>query len=81
LNMIYRVHRLADVVCLMRLYRLEPKVIRFVHSNYKSEPKLFLIKAIKGASAQLTISRPLYIYDENGEYSNDINQIYCRKEV
>ena len=77
--MINRVERLVDIVSCMRKYKLEPKEIRFVHSKQNDRPTLVLIKAVKNAGEFLKIERPLIIYRENGEYTDEILEIYNKK--
>lgn len=74
--MVHRPDRLVDILNCMRKYKIEPKMIRFVYSNQNSEPKLLLIKGIKNARPFLKIQNNLYIYDEKGEYTEEINKIY-----
>lgn len=77
--MINRVERLVDMMYLLRQYKLEPKKIRFVHSKSNEKPHLILIKAIKNANEFLKVEKPLIIYDENGNYTDEINEIYNKK--
>ena len=74
--MVHRPERLVDILYNMRKYKIEPKIIRFVFSNKNKEPKLVLIKGIKNAKPFLKIEKNLYIYDENGKYSKEIEKIY-----
>ena len=74
--MVHRPERLVDIIYNMRKYKIEPKIIRFVFSNKNKEPKLVLIKGIKNARPFLKIEKNLYIYDENGKYSKEIEKIY-----
>ncbi len=74
--MVHRPDRLVDIIEIMRKYKIEPKIIRFVYSHQNSEPKLVLIKAIKNAKSFLKIEKNLYIYDEKGKYTEEINKIY-----
>ncbi len=74
--MVHRPDRLVDIIEIMRKYKIEPKIIRFVYSYQNSEPKLVLIKAIKNAKSFLKIEKNLYIYDEKGKYTEEINKIY-----
>lgn len=74
--MVHRPERLVDIIYNMRKYKIEPKTIRFVFSNKNKEPKLVLIKGIKNAKPFLKIEKNLYIYDENGKYSEEIEKIY-----
>ena len=77
--MVNRVERLVDIMFLLRKYRIEPKKIRFVHSKSNEKPHLILIKAIKNANEFLKIEKPLIIYNENGDYTDEINEIYNKK--
>lgn len=74
--MVHKPERLVDIICNLRENKLEPKEIKMVYPNKDSKPSLVLIKAIKGANKFLEIDEPLYIYDENGNYTNKIKEIY-----
>lgn len=74
--MVHRPDRLVDILNIMRNHKIEPKILRFVYSNEKSEPKLILIKGIKNAKPFLKIQKNLYIYHQNGEYTEEIKKIY-----
>ena len=80
LYMVHRPERLADIIELMRKYKIEPKKIRMVHSTINKEASLVLIKAIKNAKAFLKIDKPLIIYNENGEYTDEIYKIYNKEK-
>lgn len=77
--MVHRAERLVDIMCLLRKYKLEPKNIRFVHSKVEEKPSLILIRAVKGAKEFLKIDKPLIIYREDGEYTDEILEIYDKK--
>jgi len=74
--MVHRPDRLVDILSIMRKNKLEPKLLRFVFSNMNKEPKLILIKGIKNAKPFLKIESNLYIYDEVGDYTEEIKKIY-----
>ena len=74
--MVHRPERLVDILAIMRMYKIEPKILRFVFSNKNSEPKLILVKGIKNAKPFLKVLNNLYIYKENGEYTEEIKKIY-----
>ena len=77
--MVHRPERLVDILSLLRYYKIEPKEIRFVYSNINKQPKLILIKGIKNAKPFLKVNKNLYIYDENGNYTKEILEIYNKK--
>ncbi len=79
LFMVHRSERLADIISEMRKYKMEPKRIRFVYSNNISESKLVLIESVKNGKPFLKLDKPLYIYKEDGNYTDEILEIYNKK--
>lgn len=77
--MVHRPERLVDIFSKMRENKLEPKRIRFVCSQIEKEPKLVLIEGIKNANQFLKIEKDLYVYKQNGEYTDEILEIYNKK--
>lgn len=74
--MVHRPERLVDIFELMRKYKIEPKEIRFIFSNKNEEPKMVMIKGVKNAKSFLKIYPNLYIYEEDGKYTEEIKNIY-----
>ncbi len=79
--MVHRPERLADIIFLMRSNGVEPKYLRLVHPSPYKKPNMVLIRGMRGGKPQLKVLEPLYVYDETGSYSKEINEIYCRGEV
>jgi len=77
--MVHKPERLADIIYLMRTWKIEPKYLRFVHPSPYKKPNLLLIRGIKNGNPELKMMEPLYVYDENGNYSDEINRIYGRE--
>lgn len=73
---VYRPERLVDLLSIMRKYKLEPKIIRFVYSNINVASKLVLVKGVKNAKPFLKLEPNLYVYDEKGNYTEEILKIY-----
>lgn len=71
-----RPERLCDVIHAMRKADLEPKRLRFVHQRKNKEPKLFLIEGIRGGRPGLRVQPPLFIEDDNGNFSDEMKKIY-----
>lgn len=80
LYMIHRPHRLADIIYLMRKYRVEPKRMRMVHPREGKAPTMVLIEAVKYANAELIVEPPLYVYNNHGGYTDEIYKIYESEE-
>lgn len=74
--MVHRAERLVDILYEMRLNKMEPKRIRFVYSNRNSESKLVLIEAIKNGKSSIKVEKPLYIYKDDGGYTDEVLKIY-----
>lgn len=73
---VHKTERLVDIISKMREYKLEPKRIRFIHPKEGADANLVLIKGIKGANKFLKIDKPLYVYEQNGNYSKEILEVY-----
>ena len=76
LYLVHRPERLADIITKLCKYKLEPEILKFVQTNSKKEPNLILIKAVKNAKPHLKICKPLYIYNEDGSYTDELLKIY-----
>ena len=74
--MVHRPERLVDIISLMRKFKIEPKKLRFVCPNKNKEPNMVLIKGIKNAKEFLKIEKNLYVYNEDGNYTDEILKIY-----
>ena len=79
LTMIHRPDRLIDLCCLMRKYKLEPKKLRVVHPSYNKTATMILVEAARGGRPKLFLDPPLYIYDEKGNYTDEIDKIYAKE--
>ncbi len=77
--MVHRAERIVDILYYLRQYKLEPKVLRFIQPKENKEPNLVLIKAVKNAGYQLTLEKPLIIYNNDGSYTDEILEIYNKK--
>lgn len=78
LAMVHRPERLADIICCMRNCGIEPKYLRMVHPKPYKKPTMILIKGNRGGNPELKVMDPLYVYNADGTYSEEINTIYGR---
>ncbi|SHH50770.1 tRNA1(Val) (adenine(37)-N6)-methyltransferase [Tepidibacter thalassicus] len=79
--MVHRPIRLADIMTLSRKYKLEPKIIQFIHPKVGKAPNLMLIQFTKAGKPELKVLEPLYVYKENGEYTDKIKEIYAKEDI
>lgn len=75
---VYCPDRLAELIFTLKIHKLEPKRIRFVHSRSGDKAKLVLLEAMRSGGVEMTVEPPLYIYKNKTEYSDEINRIYGR---
>lgn len=78
--MVNRPERLVDIMEFSRKYKMEPKELRMVYSKVNLKPVLILIKMVKNANKYLKVREPLYIYDENGDYTEEVLKIYGKEK-
>lgn len=80
LAMVHRPDRFLDIIDTMRQYNLAPKRIQFVYPKMGKDANMLLIEAIKdGSTYGLKILPPLFVHKENGDYTDDIFEIYYGK--
>ncbi|PIC63656.1 SAM-dependent methyltransferase [Sporosarcina sp. P13] len=72
---VHRPGRLMDILTSMRQNRLEPKRIRFVFPKEGKEANTLLIEAIKDGKPDLKILPPLYVYTQDGEYTEEVRHL------
>ncbi len=74
--MVHRPFRLAELISLSVLYKLEPKRMRLVYPYVDQEPNMVLIQAVRGGKPHLRIEKPLILFESPGVYSKEIRDIY-----
>lgn len=72
---VHRPGRLLDIVTAMRANRLEPKRMQLVYPKRGKEANTLLIEGIKDGKPDLKILPPLYVYEDNNEYTKEIRAI------
>ena len=78
LYMVHRPERLADIFCIMRKYKIEPKRVQMVHPNTKKPANILLVEGQRDGGAYLKWEPPIYVYNDDGSFSKEINEIYGR---
>ncbi len=74
--MVHKPERLVEIFCLMRKYKIEPKRMRFVQPSMNKPANIVLVEGAKSAGEFLKVEVPLCVYKENGEYTDEIFDIY-----
>lgn len=74
--LVHRPFRLADIMVLLREYRLEPKRMKMVYPFVDKEPNMVLIQANRGGKPRMMVEKPLIVYQKPGVYTQEIYDIY-----
>ena len=74
--MVHRPFRLAEIMVVLRAYKLEPKRMQMVYPFVDKEPNMVLIEARRGGRPRMTVEKPLIVYREPGVYMPEIYDIY-----
>ena len=80
LAIVHRTDRLIEIITSMKSNNIEPKKIQFIYAKKGQESNLVLIEGIKNGKPGLKILSPLLVHNEDGTYTNCINDIFKAKE-
>ena len=75
-NLVYRTNRFIEVLDEAKMLNLNVKRIRFIYSKPNQSSDLFMIEMIKGFKCACVVEEPLYIYNEHGEYTEELKKYY-----
>lgn len=76
LTMVYRPQRLAELFSVLMANQLEPKRMILIQSKSHRAPYLVFLESVKDANPELIVERPLIIYQENGNYTDELWNLY-----
>ncbi len=78
LCLIYHPSRLIELIEALRQRDMEPKRLRFVHSDPQTEAKMALVEAVKEGRMEIKIEKPLFIYKdlEDRSYTDEMKELY-----
>lgn len=74
--MVHRPQRLVEIFDTMTRHHLEPKRIRMVYPYAHKEANMVLIEAVKGGRTLLKVEEPLFVYNEDGSYTEKLLEMY-----
>ncbi len=80
LAMVHKPERLGEIIYLMKINHIEPKRLQMVYSRINTPPCLILIEGLKNGGVELKHMPPLYIYDESGNYTANISNLYNKRK-
>ena len=76
ISIVHRSERLVEILESMKKNNIEPKKIRFVYPKKNSECNIILLEGAKNGNPGLKILPPLYVHDEEGNYLEEIQEMF-----
>ncbi|MBU1745007.1 MAG: methyltransferase [Proteobacteria bacterium] len=73
---IYPAVRMVELIARMRECRIEPKRLRLVHSRLDGGGEFVLAEGVKGGREGLNVAPPLFIYQDAGGYTPEMEEIF-----
>jgi len=80
LSIINHSDRIMDIFFTMRKYDIEPKRCKLVQPRPGTPPNLILVEGVKQGRPYMKWESTLCVFDEQGEYTKEMNKIYHRGE-
>ena len=74
--LVHRPFRLAEILTVLKKYRLEPKRMKMVHPFRDREANMVLLEAVRGGQPGTSVEAPVIVFREPGVYSDEIRDIY-----
>ena len=76
LYLVHKPERIADLISIARKYNLETKEIQFLQQTIIKKPSIVLIEYVLGGGNECIVLPNLIEYDEDGNYTKEILDIY-----
>lgn len=74
--MVHQAQRAAEVIYEMKSCKIEPKTLLAVQAKRNKEPHIVLIEGVRGGSEGIKILKPLILYGDDGQYTQEAKKIY-----
>lgn len=74
--MVHRPRRLAEIIAVLKAYKLEPKRMKLVHPFVDKEANMVLIEAVRGGGSMMKVEAPVIVFQAPGVYSEEIRTTY-----
>lgn len=73
---IHRPDRLSELFSTLRKYHIEPKELYFIYPNKNKNANHMLVICQNDANCQVKVHQPIYVYDENNNYTEVMKSIF-----
>ena len=74
----YDVKQLNGIIVALNNAKLNIESIQFLHPKSTKEASLVMVYARKSSNSKLKVLSPLVMFDDNGEFNQEIDEIYVK---
>ena len=78
---VHRTDRLIDIITTMKKYNIEPKRIKFIYPFKNSKSNIVLIEGSKNGNVGLIVEDSIIVHNDDGSYTDYVDNIFNNKEV
>lgn len=78
---VHRSDRTAELISILKKYKLEPKRTCFCYTRESGESKIVLIECMKNAKEGVKILQPVYTNNKDGSYTEEMESLFKGKNV
>ena len=71
----YPPERMSETLRELESRSLYPRQARFIHGNFQTPAKIFLVSALKGKKSDFSVAPPLAVYNKDGTYSKEAESL------
>ena len=75
ISLAYPPERMSEVLRELECRSLYPRQARFIHGNFQTPAKIFLVSALKGKKSDFSVAPPLAVYNKDGTYSKEAGSL------
>ena len=77
----YDVKQINEILILLNKYKLNLEALQFVHPKSTKEATLILVYARKNSKSLCKVFNPLFVFDEQNEFTNVVQEIYKKSST
>lgn len=77
--LVHKSSRIAEIIALLKKYKLEPKVLRFVQPKISLNSNVVLIEAVAGGKEGALVLPNLVLNNADGTFTDEIKKLYEEK--
>jgi tRNA1Val (adenine37-N6)-methyltransferase len=71
----YPPERMGETLRELECRSLYPRQARFIHGNFQTAAKIFLVAALNGKKSDFSVAPPLAVYNKDGTYSKEAESL------